>query len=494
MGLQQPTCVSLLLAILVQCTVAKKAGDLIIEGNDTPIYVGFSRIITCTWTGAEEITKLDWYQVGMYDEGIGMRGVSIQSTALNTGRVSDTTWNEKRFSCIATTISGRSVVKTIALMVKEREYQINITKDKPNVCNYLTLTCTVWCEVPVTVKWFSNNEDTVVNTTSITVSKQRTYGFINVINITFKPLLLSHEGIYKCILTTKTLRREKSYSVGVSRLRQAYPISGSIIDILGAENIMLFCELGNGELVQTVWLLLTENDMQNGRKPVNVLGDDRFILTGDIIVSGGFNTSLNTNMTIVEITTELKGAVIFCGTGDCSFLGNFTLGANTQGKAQRICILSTTTTTAVIEVELSSQGTPPLMIVMEIIGHPELCCNNITTYLHRDTVHFDLDGLSEGTAYKANVSVENLLGRGPEMQFFFTTDSQSTIFPSWLKAVISVCCFIILAIFILIVCLLICLRYRQDMSKIWRMVLRQPPQDEVLPKETTNTSAVTPPH
>ena len=457
-------------------------------------YVGMSRIITCTWTGAEEITKIDWYGVGKYDLGLGIVGVTNQSTLLNPGRVTDITWNEKRLSCIATTVNGRTVVKTIALMVKELEDTINITKDKHTVCNYLTLTCTVSFEEPVTVDWISNNEDTVVNTTSITVSEQKTYGFINVINITFKPLLLSHEGIYKCILDFKLDRREKLYSVGVSRLRQAYPISGSIIDILGEENIMLFCELGNGELGQTVWLLLTENDMQNGRKPVNVLGDNRFILTGDIIVSGGFNTSLNTNMTIVEITTELEGAVIFCGTGDCSFLGNFTLGANTQGKAQRICILSTTTTTAVIEVELSSQGTPPLMIVMEIIGHPELCCNNITTYLRRDTVQFDLDGLSEGTAYKANVSVENLLGRGPEMQFFFTTDSQSTTFPSWLKAVISVCCFIILAIFILIVCLLICLRYRPDMSKIWRMILKQPPQDEVLPKETTNTSAVTPPH
>ena len=494
MGLQQPACVSLLLVILVQCTVAKKADELMIEGNDTPIYVGLSRIITCTWTGAEELTKMDWYLVGKYDLGLGMVGVTNQSTLLNPGRVIDITWNEKRFSCIATTVKGRTVVKTIALMVKELEDTINITNYKHTVCNYLTLTCTVSFEKPVTVEWISNNEDTAVNTTSITVSEQKTYGWINVINITFKPLLPSHEGIYKCISASSTFRTEKSYSVRVSRLRQAYPISGSIIDILGAENIMLFCELGNGELVQTVWLLLTENDMQNGRKPVNVLGDDRFILTGDIIVSGGFNTSLNTNMTIVEITTELKGAVIFCGTGDCSFLGNFTLVASTQGKAQRICILSTTTTTAVIEVELSSQGTPPLMIVMEIIGHPELCCNNITTYLRRDTVQFDLDGLSEGTAYKANVSVENLLGRGPEMQFFFTTDSQSTIFPSWLKAVISVCCFIILAIFILIVCLLICLRYRQDMSKIWRMVLRQPPQDEVLPKETTNTSAVTPPH
>ena len=290
MGLQQPACASLLLAILVQFTIAKTVGELIMKGHDTPVYVGFSRVIACTWTGAENVTKLAWFLVGRYDLGLGQR-LSDHSTGLNPGRITDITWNGRRFSCNAIIVNGRTVGKTFVLMVKEIEYTINITEDKHTVCNCLTLTCTVWCELLVTVEWFSDNEDTVVNTTTITVSEQRTYGLINVINIAFKPLLLSHEGIYKCILAVhKAFRREQSYSVGVSRLRQAYSMSGSIIDILGAENIMLFCKVGNGELVQTVWLLLTENDLQSGHKPVNVLGDDHFILTGDIIVSGGFNT------------------------------------------------------------------------------------------------------------------------------------------------------------------------------------------------------------
>ena len=210
-GLQQPACVSLLLAILLQVTIAKTAGELIIKGHDTPVYVGFSRLITCTWTGAKEITKLDWYLVGKYDLGLGF-GLSARknTTVLNPGRVTDITWNG-RFSCNATTVNGRTVGKTIALMVKEIEYTINITEVKHTVCNYLTLICTVWCELQVTVDWFSNNEDTVVDTTSITVSEQRTYGLINVINITFKPLLLSHEGIYKCILTNNILRREVTF-------------------------------------------------------------------------------------------------------------------------------------------------------------------------------------------------------------------------------------------------------------------------------------------
>ena len=84
-------------------------------------------------------------------------------------------------------------------------------------------------------------------------------------------------------------------------------------------------------------------------------------------------------------------------------------------------------TTAVIEVELSSQGTPPLIIVIEPTSHPELCCYNITTYLRGDTVQFEWEGLSEATTYKVNVYVENLQGRGQGMQFSFSTGSVEKI-------------------------------------------------------------------
>ena len=115
MGLQQPAC--LLLAILLQFTInyiAKTAGELIIKGHDTPVYVGFSRLITCTWSGAEEITKLDWYLVGKYDLGLGfVLSTTKNTTLLNPGRVTDITWNGRRFSCNATTVNGRTVGKPL---------------------------------------------------------------------------------------------------------------------------------------------------------------------------------------------------------------------------------------------------------------------------------------------------------------------------------------------------------------------------------------------
>ena len=104
-------------------------------------------------------------------------------------------------------------------------------------------------------------------------------------------------------------------------LKQADPVSGSIIsNVLGAKNIMLFCEISESELIhQTSWFISTENTTLS-----LINRDDRFNLTGNIVMSDGYTVSLNTNMTIVELTAELDGAVISCG-AEGSILGNFTL-------------------------------------------------------------------------------------------------------------------------------------------------------------------------
>ena len=56
-------------------------------------------------------------------------------------------------------------------------HTINITasRDKPEAHDCFTITCNVVCELPVTVKWISKNGDTVVNTSTITVSEKRRY-------------------------------------------------------------------------------------------------------------------------------------------------------------------------------------------------------------------------------------------------------------------------------------------------------------------------------
>ena len=81
------------------------------------MYVGLSRIITCEWTGSGNITELDWYLVGLEGVGLGIK-LNEHTIVLNTGRITDISWNGKVFVCKANTAGGRIVRKSFALWVK----------------------------------------------------------------------------------------------------------------------------------------------------------------------------------------------------------------------------------------------------------------------------------------------------------------------------------------------------------------------------------------
>jgi hypothetical protein len=88
----------------------------------------------------------------------------------------------------------------------------------------------------------------------------------------------------------------------------------------------------------------------------------------------------------------------------------------------RIEAISTTTTSAVVEVELSPEGTPPMIVVMELTSHPELgCCGNQTTYVRGGSVRFVITGLSRDTTYTVSVSAMNHAGQGVGKQQSFST-------------------------------------------------------------------------
>ena len=65
--------------------------------------------------------------------------------------------------------------------------------------------------------------------------------------------------------------------------------------------------------------------MQNSSHHRIMSEDNRFSLMGDSVMSDGYNVSLDTNLTIVTLTAELDGAMIFCGSNNRRFLGNFTI-------------------------------------------------------------------------------------------------------------------------------------------------------------------------
>ena len=87
------------------------------------MYVGFSRVVTCEWIGSGNITELKWYLVGLEGLSLGMK-LGDDTTALITGRVSDISWNGRKFECKATLDSGKIVKKPFSLWVKGHYFYI----------------------------------------------------------------------------------------------------------------------------------------------------------------------------------------------------------------------------------------------------------------------------------------------------------------------------------------------------------------------------------
>jgi hypothetical protein len=123
----------------------------------------------------------------------------------------------------------------------------------------------------------------------------------------------------------------------------------------------------------------------------------------------------------------------------------------------RIEAISTTTTSAVVEVELSPEGTPPMIVVMELTSHPELgCCGNQTIYVGGGSVRFVITGLSRDTTYTVSVSAMNHAGQGIGKQESFSTDGNGTVLPLWQTVLIGVCGAIALVVLTVLFCLLLC--------------------------------------
>ena len=91
------------------------------------------------------------------------------------------------------------------------------------------------------------------------------------------------------------------------------PESGSII--VGRENqedITIFCDLLlNGSTQATVWHIADEGEPVEDGIQINI-NTPNFIIGGDPIAPGT-KLTFNTNLTIVSLTADLDGRVIFCG-------------------------------------------------------------------------------------------------------------------------------------------------------------------------------------
>ena len=94
------------------------SGNIVINGIETPAIGGIEFYIKCTWIGRESIAKFDWYLSGLLGLGLGLKSTTSSNIVLLKPGKLDITSNGKEFYCIATTSSGKTEKKLIALWIE----------------------------------------------------------------------------------------------------------------------------------------------------------------------------------------------------------------------------------------------------------------------------------------------------------------------------------------------------------------------------------------
>ena len=93
------------------------AGRLDIAGHEEPLIIGILREIVCSWNGDANVTKMEWFLVGLEKEG-AIERVMGESSILLTINPSSEELDGIMFACRATLSDGQAVEESITLSVK----------------------------------------------------------------------------------------------------------------------------------------------------------------------------------------------------------------------------------------------------------------------------------------------------------------------------------------------------------------------------------------
>ena len=94
----------------------RAAGQLHITGNEVPLIIGLPRDINCTWTGAENVTKMEWLVVGIGDAVLETAN-NAKLVVLGLDPDSDGL-DGAMFTCRATLTNGSQIEETIAITLE----------------------------------------------------------------------------------------------------------------------------------------------------------------------------------------------------------------------------------------------------------------------------------------------------------------------------------------------------------------------------------------
>ena len=214
------------------------AGQLDIRGHEDPLIIGISRDIVCSWNGDANVTKMEWFLVGL-GAGEAIETTMGESSILLTINPSDEGLDGTMYTCRATTSDGQAVEKSITLSVKgiamymyttpslsypfysvaalENVVSITATSSSATAGESFTLVCNVSSEKEANLSWVGPNGVVRRDEPDTTVFYSGWSDGISTLVLTLDSIRTSESGVYKCIsdILAPPSKSEASFSVQV---------------------------------------------------------------------------------------------------------------------------------------------------------------------------------------------------------------------------------------------------------------------------------------
>ena len=93
-------------------------GQLIITGNEESLTIGLSRDINCTWSGEGNVSRMEWFVVGL--EAVAIETAEDSWSVVLTLTPDDDGLDRAMFLCKATLTNSLEIEETITLSVQGR--------------------------------------------------------------------------------------------------------------------------------------------------------------------------------------------------------------------------------------------------------------------------------------------------------------------------------------------------------------------------------------
>ncbi|CAI8046104.1 hypothetical protein GBAR_LOCUS25483, partial [Geodia barretti] len=282
------------------------AGQLDITGHEEPLIIGVSWDIVCSWNGDANVTKMEWFLVGL-GTGDAIETVMGDNSIVLTLNPGNMGLDGTAYTCRATLSDGQRAEESIILSVKALENIASIAAISSLAIagESFILVCNVSSEREANLSWVDPNGVEMRDDPDTTVSYSGWNGGMSTLVLTINSIRTSESGVYKCIsdIAVPPSKSEASFVVQVQIPEPTVTILRApehSVQLFTTDSLVLTCVI---ELIPEVDSYVAINSQWRGHS--SLTDSERRVIVSELV---GLHLKYNTSVTFNTLKTTDSGS------------------------------------------------------------------------------------------------------------------------------------------------------------------------------------------